>query len=141
MSGGACAAGGNFNDKDSIAVGMKRTVLVVDDSPTNVRMLAELLRTEYNVMLATDGAAALDIIRSDEPPDLVLLDVIMPGMSGIDVCRSLKDDPVLGKIPVILMSADDPPPDPCAGETDYVRKPFAPADLLMKIKNAIPPRD
>ncbi len=120
---------------------MKRTVLVVDDSPTNVRMLAELLRSEYNVILATDGAAALDIIHSNEPPDLVLMDVIMPGMSGIDVCRLLKDDPLLREIPVILMSADDPPPCPCAGEIDYVRKPFAPSDLLAKVKMAIPLRD
>lgn len=70
----------------------KQTVLIVDDSPENITVLGALLRMDYNVRVATNGEKALKIIESENPPDLILLDVIMPGIDGYEVCRRLKAD-------------------------------------------------
>ena len=69
-----------------------RQILIVDDMPVNIQVLAESLKDEYHVRVTTQGEKALEIARSDTPPDLILLDIMMPGMDGYEVCRLLKDD-------------------------------------------------
>ncbi|CAG0968188.1 partial Cyclic di-GMP phosphodiesterase, partial [Rhodocyclaceae bacterium] len=67
-------------------------ILIVDDMPTNIQLLAEALRTDYRILVATNGAEALQIVAGPTRPDLILLDIMMPEMDGIEVCRRLKDD-------------------------------------------------
>ncbi len=81
------------------------TVLVVDDTPDNLVLMSELLCDEYHVKVANNGERALKIIQSDSPPDLILLDVMMPGMDGYEVCRRIKQNPVTEHIPVIFLTA------------------------------------
>src|SRR6186713_2788286 len=83
-------------------------VLVVDDTPQNVKLLADLLGLKgYAVATASNGEEALAKVAAD-PPDLVLLDVMMPGMSGYEVCRRLRADPVTALLPVVLVTSLDP---------------------------------
>ena len=86
---------------------MSARILVVDDIEANVRLLSAKLAAEYyEVLTASDGATALAVAGS-EAPDIVLLDVMMPGMDGFQVCRRLKDDPLTRHIPVVLVTALD----------------------------------
>src|SRR5579863_3010707 len=86
---------------------MTARVLVVDDIPVNVRLLEAKLSAEYfHVLTATRGEEALDKVRG-EKPDIVLLDVMMPGMDGFEVCRRMKQDPALAHIPVVMVTALD----------------------------------
>jgi len=83
----------------------KLSVLVVDDTPLNLRLLNDLLNQDYLVRTALNGARAIAIAQSLTPPDLILLDVMMPGMDGYEVCRQLKADPRSCHIPVIFLTA------------------------------------
>ena len=83
----------------------RATVLVVDDTPDNLSLMAELLKTSYRIKLANDGEKALRVAHGDEPPDLILLDIMMPGMNGHEVLRRLKADPRSADIPVIFLTA------------------------------------
>ena len=86
---------------------MSARILVVDDVEANVRLLEAKLSAEYyEVLTATDGVTGLAIAASEQP-DIVLLDVMMPGMDGFQVCKRLKDDPVTRHIPVVLVTALD----------------------------------
>jgi two-component system cell cycle response regulator len=86
---------------------MTGRILVVDDIEANVRLLQAKLQAEYyDVLTAADGAAALEL-AAREKPDLVLLDVMMPGMDGFEVCRRLKEEPATRHIPVVLVTALD----------------------------------
>ncbi len=80
------------------------TILIVDDTETNIDILAALLGDDYDISVAMDGQSALENI-SDDPPDLILLDIVMPGMDGYQVLEELKIDPKLREIPVIVISA------------------------------------
>src|ERR1041385_2957055 len=84
---------------------MQATILVVDDTPSNITVLMEILRGDYRVLAATNGEQALKIARADPPPDLILLDVMMPEMSGHEVCQHLKAESSTRKIPVIFVTA------------------------------------
>ena len=84
---------------------MKRTILVVDDSPTNLSMLNENLKEDYKVMVAKNGQKALDLVEKHSEIDLILLDVVMPEMDGYEVCRRLKSDPKTENIPIIFLTA------------------------------------
>ena len=103
------------------------TILIVDDTPLNLRVLAEGLRADHHVKVATSGARALELAAA-APPDLILLDVMMPGMDGYEVCRRLKRDPATKSIPVIFITARGAPEDEAhglhLGAADYVVKPF-----------------
>jgi len=85
--------------------GAKHTVLIVDDTQENILLLSEVLGSEYLTKAATNGERALKIAFSAEPTDLVLLDVMMPGMSGYEVCSRLKENPGTRHIPVIFITA------------------------------------
>ena len=83
----------------------KPVILVVDDTPQNLSLMCELLEQDYTLKLATSGARALKIATASTPPDLILLDIMMPEMDGYEVCRQLKADPATADIPVIFVTA------------------------------------
>ena len=83
----------------------KPTILVVDDTPANLSLLGEVLKADYRTKAAVSGEKALKIALSDTPPDLILLDVMMPGMDGYEVCRRLKANPATRDIPVIFVTS------------------------------------
>ncbi len=114
------------------------TVMIVDDTPVNLRYLQEILRREgYRVVAFPEGSAALHA-AAKRPPDIILLDIMMPGMDGFEVCRRLKADPVLNKIPVLFISAlaegDDKARAFAAGGVDYVTKPFEEREVLSRVE-------
>ena len=80
----------------------KRTILVVDDTLENLTLMADVLKDYYKVKVANNGEKALKIAYGDNPPDLILLDIMMPGLSGYDVCKLLKSDPRICHIPVSI---------------------------------------
>lgn len=80
-------------------------ILIVDDMPTNIHVLAETLRSEYQIRVAKDGQTALELAHRDDKPDLILLDVMMLVMDGYEVCRRLRESEITKNIPVILVTA------------------------------------
>jgi putative two-component system response regulator len=117
----------------------KFTILVVDDLPDNLLMISSLLNGEYKVKIANRGEKALSIAASNSPPDLILLDVMMPGMDGYEVCRRLKRDPRTMHIPVIFLTAktdiEDEQRGLELGAVDYITKPIRPHLVMARIKN------
>lgn len=115
------------------------TILIVDDEPDNVGILYQLLETraEYRVLVATDGPSALEISNQEEV-DLILLDVMMPGMNGFEVCSGLKKDPSLADIPVIFLTALTENSHKVeafhSGGIDYITKPFHQEEVLVRIE-------
>ena len=113
-------------------------ILVVDDIPQNISVLNELLKEEYSISAATSGDRALKITKSDNPPDLVLLDVMMPGMDGYEVCRRLKSDQATKDIPIIFVTARGDVEDEAKGlelgAVDYLTKPANPSIVLARVK-------
>lgn len=110
-------------------------VLVVDDDPPSVKMIGFLLREEgYQVLTADNGLAALEIVRR-ESPDLVILDVMMPHIDGLEVCRRIREK---ADVPIIFLSAKGETADRVTGlevgADDYLAKPFEPAELLARVK-------
>jgi putative two-component system response regulator len=117
----------------------KKSVLVVDDSPDNLTLMSQLLKDIYQVKVANGGERALRIARAERPPDLILLDIMMPVMSGYDVCRELKADPATADIPVIFLTAmtaaDDEKKGFDLGAVDYITKPISPPIVLARVKS------
>lgn len=116
----------------------KNLILVVDDNPKNIQFLGSFLSEKgYEVGIAMDGESTLAFVK-DEPPDLILLDVMMPGMDGFEVCKTLKNDITVRHIPVIFLTAkaetDDIVEGFASGGVDYVTKPFVAAELLARIQ-------
>jgi putative two-component system response regulator len=121
--------------------GSRRTVLVVDDTPDNLTVLSDLLKDEYKVKLANGGAKALKIAATAPPPDLILLDLMMPEMDGYDVLRRLKDDPATADIPVIFLTAraevEDEQRGLSLGAVDYIHKPISPPIVRVRVRNQL----
>ncbi|MBF0476644.1 MAG: diguanylate cyclase [Deltaproteobacteria bacterium] len=119
----------------------KQSVLIVDDEPVNARILVELLCPNYAVRVAVNGVGALRVARSEIPPDLILLDIVMPGMDGYEVCRELKADPFTQDIPVIFITAKDSEQDQIKGfdigAVDYITKPFSPVVVEARVKTHV----
>ncbi len=113
------------------------TILVVDDTPANIELLSGILRESYKVKAATNGERALKLALSDLPPDLILLDVMMPEMSGYEVCQRLKADPASAHIPVIFVTAKSEAEDElrglALGAVDYITKPFNPVVVKARV--------
>ncbi len=118
--------------------GEKPTVLVVDDTPDNLTLVSNLLKTDYRVRVAISGEKALKIANSETQPDLILLDVMMPVMDGYEVCQQLRSSPHTSHIPVIFLSAkaevDDETKGLNMGASDYITKPISPPILLARVK-------
>ncbi|RLA79931.1 MAG: diguanylate cyclase response regulator [Epsilonproteobacteria bacterium] len=120
------------------------TILVVDDTDTNIEILSELLGDDYDIMAALDGEFALEIVNEDMP-DLVLLDIMMPDMDGYEVCQKLKLNPKTKDIPVIFITAKDDEESIekayDVGGIDYVTKPFKPKELMARVKTQLKMRE
>jgi class 3 adenylate cyclase len=118
--------------------GEKHTILIVDDTQENILLLSEILESDYLTKAAINGERALKIAFSAEPPDLVLLDIMMPGMSGYEVCKRLKENPDTRSIPVIFVTAmnevDDETKGLELGAVDYITKPISPPIVKARVK-------
>lgn len=114
------------------------TLLVVDDTPENLSVLGEILMSDYQVRVANSGARALQAVVTEPRPDLVLLDVMMPGMDGYEVLRRFREDPVTRTIPVIFVTALNATEDEThgleLGAVDYITKPVRPAVVLARVR-------
>jgi putative two-component system response regulator len=115
----------------------KATVLVVDDTPDNLSLMSSLLKDDYKVKVANGGEKALKIAQSDNPPDLILLDIMMPGMDGYEVCHHLKSNPATRDIPVIFLTAKAEVADEKKGlemgAVDYITKPISPPIVMARV--------
>lgn len=111
-------------------------ILIVDDDTANIRALASVLEDRHEVRFATSGRRALELASAD-PPELVLLDVMMPGLDGYAVCRLLKTDPATADVPVIFITSLSSPEEEAfgleTGAVDYVTKPFSPAIVRARV--------
>ena len=116
-------------------------VLVVDDTPDNLSLMAGLLRDRYRVRLANSGERALQLVKAEPHPDVVLLDVMMPGLDGHEVCRRLKADPATADMAVIFLTALDEVEDEARGlalgAADFIAKPIRPPILLARLETQL----
>lgn len=115
-------------------------ILLVDDAPTNIQMLNETLKDDYRLFFATSGSEALRMVNQ-APPDLIILDVIMPDMDGYEVCRALKTNAQAQDIPIIFITSMRQQEDEVVGlelgAVDYITKPFNPAVVRLRVRNQI----
>lgn len=115
-------------------------LLIVDDVPANVAILGEALTDDYEVQFANSGAEALQL-ASQIPPDLILLDIMMPGMDGYETCRRLQQLPALHRVPVIFVTALNDPANEASGlalgAADYITKPFDVGITRLRIRNLL----
>ena len=119
----------------------KQTILVVDDAPVNIELLSNILSPNYKVKGAINGEKALKIAHKESQPDLILLDIVMPGMNGYEVCEQLKQDPATASIPVIFITAKTTTEDEQhgleLGAVDYITKPISPAIVKARVNTQL----
>lgn len=116
----------------------RRTILIVDDEPVNIDVLKGILAPHYAIRAATCGESAVWLALSDAPPDLILLDVVMPDISGLDVCATLKADPRSRGIPIIFVTSMNEDEDQARGfelgAADYLTKPVSAPVVLARVR-------
>jgi putative two-component system response regulator len=126
---------------DPLTLTQRRTVLVVDDTPENLSVMSGLLRDTYKVKIAPTGERALAIAMAHDKPDLILLDVMMPGLDGYEVLRRLQAEPGTRDVPVIFLTsmseAEDEKVGLDLGAVDYITKPANPAIVLARVRNQL----
>lgn len=119
----------------------KQCILAVDDIPENIEIIRNLLGGDYQIKAATKGSKAIDIARKHPQPDLILLDVMMPEMSGYEVCRTLKNDADTLHIPIIFISGKNDAANESEvfelGAADYITKPFHPGVIQTRVKSQL----
>ena len=119
----------------------QKLILIVDDTPTNIGVISGALKDSYRTKIATNGEKALALAGAEEKPDLILLDIMMPGMDGYEVCTRLKADPATREIPVIFLTGQTGAEDETrgfeVGAVDYVHKPFSPAVVKARVRTHI----
>jgi len=119
----------------------KSVILIVDDVPANVQVLASCLKNDYHIKVATDGLKCLQLVAIKPTPDLILLDIEMPGMDGYEVCRRLKADQETQKIPIIFVTASDQEEEEekglQLGAVDYITKPIRPSIVSARVNTHI----
>ena len=117
------------------------TILIVDDQPANIQVLAQLLKDTYRIQVATSGEKALQLAKSPQGPDLILLDIQMPVMDGYEVCKLLKRDMLTRQIPIIFVTAHSSVEDEefgfALGAVDYITKPFRPSIVKARVNTHI----
>lgn len=122
----------NMNDE-------RHAILIVDDMTSNIQVLANALQEDYRIKVATSGERALQIAQSESPPDLILLDIMMPGLDGYQVCKQLKSDPKTSGIPIIFVTAltevSDEEKGLNLGAVDYITKPFHLPIVKARVRN------
>lgn len=132
----------NLNPPDSMRLS---TILVVDDTPDNLTLMSELLKEAHNVKVANSGEKALKYLMDGGKPDLILLDIMMPGLSGYDVIKKLKSNEATRDIPVIFLTAMSATGDEEKGlemgAADYITKPICPAIVLARVKTQLENKD
>jgi putative two-component system response regulator len=115
----------------------RETILVVDDVADNLALMSGLLKDRYRIKVANNGEKAIRIARAEFPPDLILLDIMMPGLSGYEVCEQLKSDPATREIPIIFLTAmtatEDEKRGLELGAVDYITKPISPPIVLARV--------
>ncbi len=123
----------------------KKLILLVDDAPANIQVAHAILKDQYRTRIATSGAKALELVKVQPAPDLILLDVMMPEMDGYEVCRRLKEDPATHDIPVIFLTARTEAEDETmgfeVGAVDYIHKPFSPPVVLARVNTHLSLRE
>ena len=116
---------------------LRPTILIVDDTPDNIMLLSRLLKDRYNTKVANNGSTALQIAGATPSLDLILLDVMMPGLDGYETCRQLKANPATADIPVIFLTAKNQVEDEAMGlslgAVDYIAKPVSPPILFARV--------
>ena len=116
----------------------QKSILIVDDTPINIGVISGALKDSYKTKVATNGEKALAIAGGDDKPDLILLDVMMPGMDGYEVCRRLKANPDTKEIPVIFLTGQTGTEDETkgfeVGAVDYIHKPFSEAVVKARVR-------
>jgi len=126
-----------MNTAATAAAADRPTILIVDDTPDNIMLLSRLLKDKYNTKVATNGTLALQIAQATPGLDLILLDVMMPGLDGYETCRRLKANPATAGIPVIFLTAKNQAEDEALGlalgAVDYITKPVSPAILFARV--------
>jgi len=119
----------------------KPTILVVDDTPANIQVIALILKDDYRIKVATSGEQCLEQALGKDKPDLILLDIMMPGMDGFEVCRILKSESATAKIPVIFVTGKQDIHDEQKGfelgAVDYIIKPIRPVIVAARVKTHI----
>jgi putative two-component system response regulator len=124
---------------------VRRTILIVDDTPDNITLLSALLKDRYHTKVANSGGAALHILRTLGTVDLILLDVMMPELDGYETCRRLKADPATAAIPVIFLTAkkraEDEAEGRALGAVDFLCKPINPGVLFSRVAMHLTPRN
>ena len=119
----------------------RSTVLVVDDTPANIHILVNMLSADYKAKIAINGEVALKIAQKEPHPDLILLDVLMPGIDGYEVCRQLKANPATASIPVIFVTgtADDEEvaKGRALGADGFIMKPLDPEIVMGMVRRTI----
>jgi serine phosphatase RsbU (regulator of sigma subunit) len=124
-----------------LAPSAQKLILIVDDTPLNIGVISGALKDSYKTKVATNGEKALALASAEEKPDLILLDIMMPGIDGYEVCCRLKADPATSEIPVIFLtgqtSAEDETRGFEVGAVDYVHKPFSPAVVKARVRSHI----
>ena len=125
---------------ESVFIDMKKdTLLVVDDTPENLTLMAGILKDDYRVKVATNGEKAIAIAGTEPHPDLILLDIMMPTIDGYEICRRLKASPETRDIPVIFLTAlsdlKDEKQGLEVGAVDYITKPISPPILMARVRN------
>lgn len=117
----------------------RQRILIVDDTPSNIHVLMETLKEQYAIIVATSGPKALALAAGATPPDLILLDVMMEGMDGYEVCRRLKSDVRTAAIPVVFVTTLNQTEDEATGldlgAVDYITKPINPAIVRARVRN------
>jgi len=124
---------------------VRPVILVVDDTPDNLLLMANLLKDSYTVKAANNGEKALRIARDAPPPDLILLDIMMPGMTGHEVAQALQGDPATRDIPIIFLTAMASSEDEThgleLGAADYITKPISPPVVLARVRTQLKVKD
>ena len=120
-----------------VVTSAQKSILIVDDTPINLGVISGALKDSFNTKVATNGEKALAIASAEEKPDLILLDVMMPGMDGYEVCRRLKANPATQNIPVIFLTGQTEAEDETkgfeVGAVDYIHKPFSAAIVKVRV--------